>query len=322
MTTHFRSLTRLLVLPSAVIAAGAQAQVNFAPPGARAVLTVEYSYRSEGRAADKYDSREWRVLRTVSIRAELEATKPALMSAVQVPDAGQQARTDRAVAQGEAIAQQMGGSMAEMQAAFARCGEDQACLQKLAMQMANTAAAKPRSETQRVARETEAAMKPGAPRYQLWKGVAQQGSYRISEDAKITHADPICLEGPGKFCHRSEERRGEGALPEGARGSAAFAQAEIDAGKQLLWLRLPMPMNVLPYTETVVTDEPQHTRGKTNARLQSNKSLDFRALRELGPFSVALQPGAKSQAGEFSVQTKGQRDEAGTLAVRWRFTIP
>ena len=315
-------LVRLVPLVAATLAAGAHAQVNFAPPGAKAVLTVEYSYQSDGRVADKYDSREWSVLRTVSISAELEAARPALASAVQVPDAAQQARSDRAVAQGEAIARQMGGSMADLQAAVEKCGEDQACLQKLAMQMAGNAAAKPRSETQRVARETEAAMKPGAPRYQLWKGVAQQGSYRISEDAKITHADPICLEGPGKFCHRSEERRGEGALPEGARGSAALTQAEIDAEKQTLWLRLPMPMNALPYTEVVVTDEPQHTRGKSNARLQSSKSLDFRALRELGPFSVALQPGAKSQAGEFSVRTKGQRDEAGTLAVRWRLSTP
>ncbi len=314
--------SRLVALVAAALAAGAQAQASFAPAGAKALLTVEYSYQSEGRVADKYDSRDWRVLRTVSIRSELEASRPALMSAVQVPDAAQQARSDRAVAQGEAIAQQMGGSLAEMQAALQKCGEDQACLQKLATQMAHTAAAKPGSETRRVARETEVAMKAGPVRYQLWKGVAQQGSYRIGEDVKIRHADPICLEGPGRFCHRSEERRGEGAMPEGVRGSAAVAQAEIDAGKQTLWLRLPLPMNVLPYTETVVTDEPQQARGRTNVRLQSNKSLDFRALRELGPISVALQAGAKSQAGEFSVKTRGQRDEGGTLAVRWRFTMP
>lgn len=313
-------LVRLLPLLGTLLATAAQAQTLLVAPGAKGVLTVDYAFKSEGRVADKYDLREWRTTRSVSISTNLEAAKPAPMSSVNVPEAGQQARTDRAVAQGEAIAQQMGGSMAQIQAAFEKCGDDQACLQRVTAQMTQNATSKSRSETRRVARETETAMKPEGARYQLWRGTAQKGSYTLSEEVKIRHADPICLEGPGKYCHRSEERRGEGPLPAGARGSAAATHAEIDAQKQTLFLRLPVPMSPLPYTEIVTTDEPQHTKGKPSARLQSNKALDFRALRNLAPLTVALKGDWRSQHGELIVPVKGDGTDGGMLTVRWRFT--
>lgn len=312
-------ILRLLPLVSAVLASTALAQPLLAQPGAHGLLTVEYTYRSEGRIANRYDSREWRVTRRVSISTELVAAKPTSLSSVAAPEAGQQARTDRAVAQGEVIAQQMGGSMAQMQAAFEKCGDDQACLQRLTAQMTRSATSKSRSETQRVARETEAATRPGAVRYQLWRGHAQQGSYSLSEDVKIRHADPICLEGPGTHCHRSEVRRGEGTLPSGPRGSAAATHIEFDAEKQTLLIRLPVPMGPLAYTETVVTDEPQHTKGQRSVELRSNKALDFRAPRELAPRTVALKGDGKSPSGTFTIDTKGEREERGRLEVRWSF---
>lgn len=317
-----------LLFPLLLAAAGAQAQIAFPAPGAKAVLTVEYVYKSEGREADKHDSRDWRVLRGVSMSATLVAARPTTLSSVNAPEAAQLARNERAVAQGEAIAAHLGGSLAGLQAAIEKCGDDEACLQKVATQMASAGAARPRAETQRLARETETALKPGAVRYQLWKAAAQQGTYTVSEDVKIVHTDPICLEGPGLRCHRSEERRGNGALaaPAGSRPAeaAGFAHAELDAEKRTLSLRLPVPTSMLAVTETVVTDEPQHTRGRASVRLQSGKQLDFRALRDIAPFTVALKGdgagGWHSQTGEFVIDVKGEREERGRLAVRWAFT--
>ena len=47
------------------------------------------------------------------------------------------------------------------------------------------------------------------------------------------------------------------------------------------------------------------------------RELDFRALRDIALFTVPLQGGWKSQSGEFSVKPQGERDEGGTLVVRW-----
>lgn len=317
---------RLLAL-AAMLAAptGALAQVAFAPAGARAVLTVEYAYKSEGRVADKYDSREWRVLRSASLTSELAAARPTELSSVNAPDAAQAAKTQRAVAQGEAIAAHLGTSAAGLQAAAEKCGDDEACLQKFAMQLAATGAARPKEQTQRLARETGEALKPGALRYQLWKATLQKGSYSVSEDVRIVHADPICMSLPGARCHRSEERRGSGALvPAGSRpiDLAGFAHAELDAQKNTLSLRLPIPLGMLPYTETIVTDEPKGTHDHEPPRGPVRRELDFRALRDIAPFTVPLQGGWKSQSGEFSVKLEGERDEGGTLAVRWRFVAP
>ena len=85
---------------------------------------------------------------------------------------------------------------------------------------------------------------------------------KLGERVRIVHADPICMSLPGARCHRSEERRGSGALvPAGSRpiDLAGFAHAELDAQKNTLSLRLPIPLGMLPYTETIVTDEPKGT---------------------------------------------------------------
>lgn len=316
------------LLPLGVLLAastGAFAQVTFVPAGARAVLTAEFSFKSEGRVADKYDSREWRVLRSASLTSDLTAARPAEMSSVNAPEAAQMAKTQRAAAQGDAIAAHMGTSMAGLQAAIEKCGDDDACIQKFATQLAATGAARPKEQTQRLARETEAALKPGALRYQLWKATAQKGSYSVSEDLRIVHADPICVSLPGARCHRTEERRGNGALvvPAGIRAAdaAGFAHAELDAQKNTLSLRLPVPMGLLPYTETIVTDEPQGTHDHEPPKGPVRREMDFRAVRDVAPFTVPLQGGWKNQAGEFTVRVKGDHGEAGPLTVRWRFAV-
>ena len=136
-----------------------------------------------------------------------------------MPDAAQTAKTQRAAAQGEAIAAHLGTSAAGLQAAAEKCGDDEACLQKFAMQLAATRALRAREGADPApgARDRRGTQARRALRYQLWKATLQKGSYSVSEDVRIVHADPICMSLAGARCHRSEERCGSGALVPAAR---------------------------------------------------------------------------------------------------------
>lgn len=317
MTRHF-----IFCLVALAAAGSAHAQTAHAAPGSRATLTVDYVFESKGHKANKYDAFDWQVRRTVTMVSELTAGKPAEYSSTQAPEASHTAKTTRAVTQGEAIARHLGGgSMAEVQAAFEKCGDNEACQQKVAMQMANAGAARSRQDTQRLARETESTMKSGSSRYQLWKATALKGRYEISETTQLVHADPICMELPGARCTRRERRQGSGEVPAAqnvrSRDAAGFASAEVDNAKNTLSLALPIPLNALPYTETVSTDEPQ--RKAEAARGPRQKLYDFRSLRDIKPFTVALKGDWRNQSGEFSVNLKGEPADTGVLKVRWRF---
>ncbi len=317
----------LLALPLALGAAPALA-ADFAAQGAKAQLTVEYLYESVGRKANAYDSREWRVRRGLKLSADLVAKAPAALSQVNAPDAPQMARISQQQAQAQKMATQMAPVMASVEQIVARCGEDEKCIEREAMKMgAAMSGTRQSAATQKLGQETAAVMQPGAPRYQLWQARAQQGSYEIDESLHIVHADPICMSLPKARCTRDEKRQGAGpapgALPEAVKSGlgGGFSLAELDTVGGTITLRLPGPLNLLPYTETITTNEPQGTHSVEPRKGPHKLLLDFHEARDVKPMTVPLQGGWRSQSGEQVQTLKNDRGETGKLTVRWRFAV-
>ena len=312
---------------------GARAAEPFAAAGAKATLTVDYRYESSGRQQDSADLHEWRVERSIQVSADLAAQKPAPAPQLQAPDAAYMAEQRRKTEKAEVLAGQMAPMMADVEKILARCGEDEACIeretQKLGAALSGTPELEQAKETQR---EVAALGDPGALRYQAWRATAQRGRYAIDESAHIVHSDPICMSLPGARCTRDERRQGAGALPEppaaakDPRLAAGFAAVELDAQERTLTLVLPTPLNALPYTETIRTDEPEGTHETPTPTGPQARQQSFRVGPKgsgvtAEPLRVALAGGWRSQSGESAIELPGAEGEGGTLTVRWRFEV-
>jgi hypothetical protein len=89
---------------------------------------------------------------------------------------------------------------------------------------------------------------------------------------------------------------------------------------------LPVPLFLLPYTETITTDEPEGTHDTPTPKGPQPKLHSFRvnaagSVTHDKPFTVALKGGWRSQSGEQVVMQKGEFGDAGKLTIRWRFNV-
>ncbi|MDH5265221.1 MAG: hypothetical protein OEX21_10770, partial [Betaproteobacteria bacterium] len=147
--------------------------------------------------------------------------------------------------------------------------------------------------------------------------------------------DPICSGKPRHRCSREETRKGSGDVPvpagarsKGNQGAAAGLSAvELDAAKNALTVVLPTPLGPVPYTELIVTDEPEGTHDTPTPKGPRSKQAIFRVSASGSgfmndkPLTVGLKGGWRSQEGEYSVPLKGNFGDSGTLTVRWRFKV-
>jgi hypothetical protein len=129
-------------------------------------------------------------------------------------------------------------------------------------------------------------------------------------------------------------RKGGGEIPvpaeayaKGNKGAAAGISAvELDTGKNTLTVGLPVPLAMLPYIETITTDEPAGTHDTPTPKGPQPKQHRFRvnaagSIMHEKPFTVPLKGLWRSQAGEEVVALKGEFGDAGKLTVRWRFQV-
>jgi len=315
-----------VVLLLALGAPGAWAATDFAPAGARAILEAEFRYESRGRKEDRNDLREWQIKRQVTMSAELAAKPPTSLPAMQAPDSAAQARIGAQQAHIAKLSADMAPMMAGAEKILAKCGEDEACLERESAKMGAALANDPKTAARaRAGDETAKLFAPGAPRYQAWQAQAQNGRYEIEERVHLVYADPICMSLPRARCTRDERRDGAGPvpgpLPEVARSKAAagFAGAEFDFGGNIVLLRLPVPLNALPYTEVITSNEP----GASKAAAERGRQQKQHVFKEAGDspfFRLPLKGGWRSQSGEETIRHNGKGGEGGTLKVRWRLT--
>lgn len=252
------------------------------------------------------------------------AGKPASVPTMQPLDAQQLGKVDQQRAQADKVSKQMAPAMAGVQALMAKCGNDDACVEresaKLAMAFAGT---QDPVAMQALGRETSAAMKPDAALYQVWGGVSQRGRYAIDETLQTKVVDPLCHKMPGLLCTHDTVRKGGGELPAAA---SSLAAVEVDLRTSKLALRLPIPVGALPYTQTTSTDEPLPS-GKPPAPKTETDQFVLRTTADGKIASekalvVPLSGAWRSQAGEQVVALAGGGAEGGKLVVKWRFTAP
>jgi hypothetical protein len=327
-------MSAALAITLAVMTTAAHAAEAFAPAGAKATLSVDYVYESAGRKSSEgmYDPYEWRVKHSVSFVVDLAAQATTAMPTLQAIDAAQTAELKSKSDKAQAVATQMAPMMADVQKIMAKCGDDEACITRETQKMGAAMQGTPQmAAAMNAKKDVQQLANPGAPRYQAWRPTAQKGSYSIDETAHISVTDPICTGFPRHRCTRDEVRKGSGQItlpPESKkspRPGAGISAVEVDASKNTLTVRPPVPL-VLPYTETITTDEPAGTHDTPTPRGPQQKLLRFRVNAEDGvtnakPFTVPLKGGWRSQAGEQVVALKGEFGDAGKLTVRWRFNV-
>jgi hypothetical protein len=320
----FNKTMRWLVLCAAL---PVQAAGDFAAPGSKATLTVEYRFEAQGRQQDKLELREWSVQRSAELVAELVAKKPAPLPVMLPMEAAQQARLGQQQAQMQRAATQMAPMMAGAQAIIDKCGSDEACMEREAMKMGAAMSGTPQlQDTLKTGRETAAVMQPGADRYQAWEGRTQKGRYAIDERWHVVHADPICMTLPKARCTHDMTRQGSGELP----ASATVARLEVDSSGAAMSLLLPVPLAPLNFVETHSTDEPAGTHSNTTPRGPQKGQLPLRVTadgKSVGvPITLALKGGWRSQSGEQVIAMgagpwHGAAADNGRLVVRWKFSV-
>ena len=310
---------------------------DFASPGSKAVLSVDYTYESAGskKSEGMYDPYQWRVKRNASLTAELAAQPATAMPTVQAIDASQMASLQGKSDKAQAAATKMAPMMADAQAIMAKCGENEACITREAQKMGAAMQGTPQMDAAMSAKkDMQDLSKQDALRYQAWRPTSQTGTYLIDETVHISSPDPICNARPRHRCTRDETRKGSGEIPVPAeagskrnKGAAAGISAvELDSAKNTLTVTLPVSLSLLPYTETIVTDEPEGTHDTPTPKGPRQKQLAYRvnaagAIMHEKPFTVALKGGWRNQQGEQVVKLKGNFGDEGTLTVRWRFAV-
>ena len=324
-----------LVITLAVMTTATYAADAFAPAGAKATLSVDYVYESAGtkRSEGMYDPYEWRVKRSANLVAELAAQPATAMPTLQAIDASQMAELKGKSNKAQSVATQMAPMMAGAEKIMAKCGEDEACIAREAQKMGAALQGTPEmAAVMSAKKDAQELTKPGAPRYQAWRPTAQKGSYLIDETVHISVTDPICTSRPRHRCTRDEVRKGSGEIPlppdakKNPGAAAGISAVEVDAGKNTLTVGLPVPLFLLPYTETITTDEPAGTHDTPTPKGPQQKLHRFRVNAAGGithdkAVTVALKGGWRNQAGEQVVALEGEFGDAGKLTVRWRFNV-
>ena len=313
-----RALGFLLLATTLLWTSAVQSAESFAPVGASGTLTVDYVFSSSGRKADRNDSREWKVNRTIAMTAELSAGTPTPSPTLTPMDAAMTADLARQSERTQAVVKDMQPTMDEVQKIIAKCGEDEACLTRETMRlgMAGTTAARMEKNRKNVEELTRAPV----PRYQRWSARLQSGSYTVDEAVKMAYADPICQ--PSNTCSRSETRKGAGALklPPGANKSAmtGFSGVEVDTLKNMFTVQLPLPLAMLAAEEIIATDSPDRRSEAGKHSVQVNPGLlNFKPVAQ--PITLQLNGSARHQSGTQTLDMTDPAGNVGKLAVKWTF---
>jgi hypothetical protein len=244
ITARVRRHTIFCGLAVALLSAVPAAADPFSPAKSKATLTVTYTLKGGG--TDRPDSHEREVIWSVDNRYEVKATliaeKPAGFGGLHKPDAAETASMQQRQSATEAGAQNMQGMMDMAQAAMAKCGEDEACLQAEVMKMSQQIDPNaPELQAAKKNIETASAM-PGN-RYQMFSTGPQSGSYKIAEKAHEAYFDAACSLTNQAPCAIETAVSGAGKLtdPQGNTSFTLGLMAEIDTQSGSLIFTMPAP---------------------------------------------------------------------------------
>ncbi|SDD58920.1 hypothetical protein [Aquimonas voraii] len=284
-------------------------------PGSAASLTAEYEINGAGtwNSRDGVLAREWRVADRYALTVRMQARAASGFAALHGMAAGQQAAEGQRNAAAMRAAQNMAPMMDDAMKIAERCGEDEACLMRETMKMAegidmNSAAV-------RGARaDVAVASRAPADRYQVFEPLTVSGRFEIDEFLKEADRDPICAGRPAASCHRQVTLRQSGEITlEGKANPPGGSVVEVDLEGGSLRFALPLPYPVA-VQESVTSDKPGSFSGEREAhRFLTDQRLDLDITHACGD-------GCRSARGSRSYEIVDQiSGQPARLTVNWRF---
>jgi hypothetical protein len=305
--THAISLG--LGLSFALLASGTAHSQAFVPKGTKGTLTVNYEYSAVGKNADKSEPAEWRIARTLTLVVPMSAEAEQPLSATRV-DKDQKASADKKLAQVATVQKKLEPTMNDMMKIAERCGEDEACIEKAITEYSNTMDPSLIKSTKA---DVDAVVKLDAPRYQMWQGLSQKGTYSVDETHRAKTSDPLCSGKPGNQCTREETRKGGGVVPSLASAKdSTIAQLEFDTVKKDVYITLPIPFAGLGFTKQVTSNFPDEKSGTSKDELRNLPG-------KVPPVTAAVAGDARTVSGTQTLKVVGKDAEGGTLTVKWQF---
>jgi hypothetical protein len=311
-----RYASLLLVVPFAM---SAHAGMLY-PKGAKATVTVEYSYQSAGAKAETPSdpiATTWRAKRSVTVTATLAAQPPIGVPTMHKQEDQQKAEVADLQKRSKQLMVQTAPMMDAAMAAFEKCGDNEACLEREAKAMSGVV----EQSDVKGARENVAVMSATAasmndtPRYQRWESVSQAASpYVFDEEKNVRSREPGCMRNAKATCITQETIKGSAALPASNQGLAMF---EVDSKSGDLALALPIPLGVFPATFTRTTDDPDLAAESMKTQIVFPSLSSDRAGSLRAPLVVPIKD-LRAATGTLTFPAKGELDEAGTLTVKWR----
>jgi len=306
----------LLLVP---LAMSAHAEMIY-PKGTRATVTAEYSYQSAGETRETPSNPEsvtWRAKRAITVTATLSALAPIGVPTMHKQEKQQKAQVEDMQKRSEQIQVQTAPLMDAAMAAFEKCGEDEACLEREAQKMSG---AMEKSDV-KGARENVTAITASAatmttPRYQQWEPVSQAPSpYTIDEEKNVRSREPGCERNPKATCTTQETLKGAGTLAGASnQGSAMF---EVDSKNGDIALALPFPNGILQGTFTRATDNPDLEAESSKKQIVFPDRSKEKSGSASQPLLVSIKD-LRAASGTLTIPTTGEFQEKGTLTIKWR----
>ena len=305
------SFCALVLLGTAPLIAGAGPSA----PKSEATLTAVYEVTGAGtwKSQDRVLEREWRVADRYTLTARMQARAASGFPALHGMDAQQQATEGQRNTAANRAAQTMAPMMDDAMKIAELCGEDEACLMREAMKMAE--GVDMNSAAIRGARaDIATASQVPDGRYQLFEPLTVSGRFEIDESLKEADRDPICRSRPAATCHRQVTLQQSGDITlegETQPKGGSIVEADLEAGSLRFALPLPYPVAV---RETVVSDKPDTFSGEREAyRFLTDQRLDLY-------ISHACGDGCRAARGSRTYTIVDQiSGEPAELRVSWRF---
>jgi len=303
----------LAVIATALLGLSALADV---PSPTKSVATVKATYELIGNGTytskDKTLNRKWTVKNTYTVTANMIAQAPSAFPAIHPQDAEQNTAQADAMATSNALRGDMASMIAHAEKIEGICGDDEACITRETMKMAQQADPKTVAKNAKAAKETKAP-KMSQTRYQVFIGDGQTGSHSIAESMTVDAYDPGCYKEPNSRCLSEIVTTGAGPSTEGGSAKAGTqAASEVDLEKGSLRLTLPLPVTVVA-KETINTRRPGNTSGtKDVKRRLDNLGLDLKVAQ-------ACASPCKTASGVKTFDVRDAQGEPAKLKVTWTF---
>jgi hypothetical protein len=290
-----------------------------AKPGTVGHLDVEYLIEGKYSGKTQLESADWRVKRNLKVSYEVYAKELAKYG-ISDPSHSEEVKADSEAlsARGAAAAANNADLMAKMEQAADACGDDEACMESFAMQMAQQPGSqqqlqKMSKDVKELTGQAQAMEAKSPPRYQQWLGKEGQslkiaGEVGLEESLHSTVYDPICFK-TDNICTFDRARKAAYPLDASAAELAAPGLiVEVDTVKNAISVVLPPPFLAVKVDEK--TGE-----GMKKVEVPFAGRNPGQLIEQLKFIGV---PGRKA---EKTIKLKELDDYAQpvTLTVRWQF---